>query len=84
MLRVPQSHFLGPNDLALCQSVFDQLCADAKLDPASVDRQVLALTVLVFFQHGFVDRDELLGAVVGRHKSTLSGVAKPHRRQTEV
>lgn len=52
MLRVPQSHFLGPNDLALCQSVFDQVCADAKLSLGSVDRQVLALTVLAFFQHG--------------------------------
>lgn len=41
MLRVPQSHFPGPSDLALRQSVLDQVCADAKVDIASVDRQVL-------------------------------------------
>ncbi|RRH89561.1 hypothetical protein EH240_33810 [Mesorhizobium tamadayense] len=66
MLRVPQSQFLGPEDLAICQRVFDQICADAMLDRDSTDSQALALTVLTFFQRGAVDHDELLAAVLSR------------------
>ncbi|WP_084508022.1 hypothetical protein [Mesorhizobium sp. WSM3224] len=68
MLRVPQSQFLGPEDLAICQRVFDRICADANLDRKSVDGQVLALTVLAFFQRGVTDHDELLAAVLGRRE----------------
>ncbi|MER8574574.1 hypothetical protein NKG99_24180 [Mesorhizobium sp. M1409] len=55
MLRIPQSQFLSPDDLATCQRVFNQICADARLDRKSVDGELLASTVLAAFQHGFVD-----------------------------
>ncbi|MER9309778.1 hypothetical protein NKI51_10710 [Mesorhizobium australicum] len=66
MLRIPQSQFLSPDDLAICQRVFDQICVDAKLDRASVDGVTLALTVLAAFQNGIVADDELLAAVRAR------------------
>lgn len=67
MLRIPESHFLTPDDLATCQRVFDQICADARLDRTSIDGEILASTVLYFFQRGTVDHDELLAAVRARH-----------------
>lgn len=63
MLRIPQSQFLSPDDLAICQRVFDQICVDAKLDRASVDGKALASTVLAAFQTGIVEDAELLAAV---------------------
>lgn len=66
MLRIPQSQFLSPDDLAICQRVFDQICVDAKLDRASVDGKALASTVLAAFQSGIVEDAELLAAVRAR------------------
>lgn len=63
MLRIPQSQFLSPDDLAICQRVFDQICADARLDRTSVDGEILASTVLTAFQSGIVEDAELLAAV---------------------
>ena len=63
MLRIPQSHFLSPDDLATCQRVFDQACADARLDRKSVDGELLASTVLAAFQNGIVEEHALLAAV---------------------
>jgi len=63
MLRIPQSHFLSPDDLATCQRIFDRICADARLDRKSVDGELLALTVLTAFQSGIVKDAELLSVV---------------------
>lgn len=63
MLRAPGSHALGPEDLAACQTVFDKICADAKVERSSVDALILASTVLFAFQHGAVDCEGLLAAV---------------------
>jgi len=41
--------FLGPEDLALCQRVFDQICADASLDRLSIEAEDLAAAVLSAF-----------------------------------
>ncbi|MGO4642556.1 hypothetical protein AB4Z43_29460 [Mesorhizobium sp. 2RAF45] len=65
MLRIPQSRFLSPDDLATCQRIFDQICADARLDRKWVDGELLALTVLTAFQSGIVEDAELLAAVRG-------------------
>lgn len=73
MLRIPQSYFLSPDDLATCQRVFDQICADAGLDRTSMDGEILASTVLFIFQHGNVDDVDLLAAArapSGLHKAT--------------
>jgi hypothetical protein len=42
--------FLAPEDLATCQLVFDQICADASLHPTSIDAEMLASTVITVFQ----------------------------------
>ncbi|MER9328577.1 hypothetical protein [Mesorhizobium sp. M0488] len=42
--------FLASEDLAMCQRVFDQICADASLHPTSIDAEMLASTVLTVFQ----------------------------------
>ena len=63
MLRLPQSRFLSPDDLATCQRVFNRICADAKLERRSVDGEALASAVLANFQQGIVDEKELLVAV---------------------
>ena len=67
MLRIPQSHILNPEDLETCQRVFDQICADARLDRKSVDGELLASTVLAIFLSGITEDDaELLAAVRAR------------------
>ncbi|RWC26682.1 MAG: hypothetical protein EOS27_24455 [Mesorhizobium sp.] len=66
MLRIPQSHFLSPDDLATCQRVFNQICADARLDHSSLDSETLASAVLASFQRGIVDEEELLQAMRAR------------------
>jgi hypothetical protein len=48
--QIPENEFLGPEDLALCQRVFDQICADASWDRASIDAEDLAAMVLDAFQ----------------------------------
>lgn len=65
MLRFPHGQFIGPEDLAVCQRVFDQICAEAKIDRNWDEGEVLAVTVLTFFQHGFAEYDDLLAAVLG-------------------
>jgi hypothetical protein len=44
MLRFPHGQFIGPEDLAVCQRVFDQICAEAKIDRNSDEGEVLAVT----------------------------------------
>lgn len=66
MLRIPQSQFLSPDDLAICQRAFDQICVDARLDRKSVDGELLASTVLAAFQSGITEGAELLAAVRAR------------------
>ena len=58
--RNPQSEFLGPDDLALCQRVFDQACADDNMDCSGVLGEMLASTVIGTFQRGFVNEADLL------------------------
>ncbi|RWL23283.1 MAG: hypothetical protein E5X64_38935 [Mesorhizobium sp.] len=50
MSRFPQSEYLRLEDLALCQRVFDQICADASLDSTSIEAEALAAMVLSAFQ----------------------------------
>ncbi|RWD20760.1 MAG: hypothetical protein EOS57_08215 [Mesorhizobium sp.] len=45
----PFNQFLGPEELALCQRVFDQICADASLDSKSIEAEDLAAAVLTAF-----------------------------------
>lgn len=58
-----QRDFLGPEDLALCRRVFEQVCSDGNLDRSCIGSEELAATVLNMFQHGVTDEAELLAAV---------------------
>jgi hypothetical protein len=51
-----------PSDLELCQRVFNQVCAERKLDPVSLepDVQRLAATVVSLFENGCSDETKLL------------------------
>lgn len=42
--------FLDPENLAMCQRIFEQVCIDANLDPASRRAEEVAVTVLTVFQ----------------------------------
>lgn len=64
--RVLKNEFLGPEDLALCQRVFVQMCADARLDRLSLDAELLAAAILSTFQRMPVGEAELLEAIRSR------------------
>ncbi|KRB23824.1 hypothetical protein ASD99_29505 [Mesorhizobium sp. Root695] len=68
MQRTLKSDFLGPEDLTICQHVFDQICADARLsDRQSLDAQLLASTVLTVFQASpEMSKADLLAAILSR------------------
>ena len=61
--RNPQSEFLGPQDLAVCQRVFDRVCMDSNLNHTCIDSQILASTVLRVFQQGFVNETDLVSEI---------------------
>ncbi|PAP96294.1 hypothetical protein CIT31_06360 [Mesorhizobium wenxiniae] len=65
--RFPHNQFLGPEDLALCQRVFDQICAGASLERQSIEAEDLAAAVLTAF-HCSPNRTEadLLAAIRSR------------------
>ncbi|PDQ19324.1 hypothetical protein CN311_20115 [Mesorhizobium sanjuanii] len=65
MMPAP-SQFLDAEDRALCQRVADQVTADAKWYSTSIDKHVLASTILSLFQHGVVNEANLLAHVRAR------------------
>ncbi|KRB34241.1 hypothetical protein ASD99_00995 [Mesorhizobium sp. Root695] len=69
--RIPQSEFLGPEELAICQCVFDQLCIESQLERGSVDGEALAFIVLSVFQRGTVKEADLLAEMQARRKNDL-------------
>ena len=60
---VADANFLGPEDLALCQRVFDRICAESKTAPSDIDSELLASNVLMAFQHGVMDEAALVAEV---------------------
>ncbi|RWC26348.1 MAG: hypothetical protein EOS27_25270 [Mesorhizobium sp.] len=62
---------LSPHDMAICQRVFDQICADEHLDPLSRDAEILASTVVGTFRNAHTKECELLEAVRSRRPSKL-------------
>lgn len=64
--RTPQSEFLSPEDLAICQRVFDKICADCKWNSASSDAEGLAIVVISVFQHGLFNEVDLLAEMQAR------------------
>ncbi|MER8555135.1 hypothetical protein NKH37_23610 [Mesorhizobium sp. M1217] len=60
MLGRPSGHGFYPNDLAICQRVFDQVCSERKLDPSSPEVDGLAATLISLFGNGCTDEATLL------------------------
>ncbi|MER8595841.1 hypothetical protein [Mesorhizobium sp. M0207] len=47
-------------DLAICESVFDQVCADDLIDPLSRDAEALAVAIVAVFRNITTNERELL------------------------
>ncbi|RWA75673.1 hypothetical protein EN836_11645 [Mesorhizobium sp. M1C.F.Ca.ET.193.01.1.1] len=54
---------LSPLDLAVCERVFNQLCADEQLDPLDPKAEILAAMVVAVFRNAHTSERELLEAV---------------------
>jgi len=75
MLRRRFSHTcLSPHDLAICERVFDQVCADEHLDPLDPDAEILAVMVVAIFRDVHTSERELLEVVRSRRQK-LAGTA---------
>ena len=59
---------LSPDDLAVCERVFDQVCAEEHLDPLDPDAEILAAMVVAIFRNARTGERELLEAVRSRRK----------------
>ncbi|PBB22406.1 MULTISPECIES: hypothetical protein [unclassified Mesorhizobium] len=69
MLRRRFNHTcLSPLDLANCERVFDQVCADENLDPLDPDAEILAVMVVAIFRNAHTSERELLEAVRSRRQ----------------
>lgn len=60
---------LSAPDLAICQRVFDQVCADEHLDPLGREAQILASMVVGIFRNVLTNEAGLLEAVRYRWKA---------------
>ncbi|MDX8478028.1 hypothetical protein RFN28_05980 [Mesorhizobium sp. VK24D] len=62
---------LSPLDLAVCERVFNQVCADEQLDPLDPAAEILAVMVVAIFRNAHTSERELLEAVRSlRQKAT--------------
>jgi hypothetical protein len=59
---------LCPHDLAICERVFDQVCAEEHLDPLDPDAEILAVMVVAIFRNAHTGERELLEAVRSRRQ----------------
>ena len=59
---------LSPQDLAICERVFDQVCADEHLNPLDPDAEILAVMVVAIFRNAHTGEHELLEAVRSRRQ----------------
>ncbi|WP_292607647.1 hypothetical protein [Mesorhizobium sp.] len=66
---------LSPHDLAICERVFDQVCADEYIDPLSQDAEALAVTIVAIFRNITTNERELLEDVRSLRRSKGSETA---------
>ncbi|MER9673562.1 hypothetical protein [Mesorhizobium sp. M0208] len=66
---------LSPHDLAICERVFDQVCAD-DIDPLSLDAEALAVMIVAIFRNVTTNERELLEEV--RFLRRSKGAEKAH------
>ncbi|TIT20053.1 MAG: hypothetical protein E5W70_22990 [Mesorhizobium sp.] len=67
---------LSPHDLAICERVFDQVCADEHIDPLSLDAEALAVMIVAIFRNVTTNERELLEEVRSLRRS--KGTEKAH------
>jgi hypothetical protein len=60
---------LGPHDLAICERVYDQVCADEHIDPLSRDAEALAVMIVAIFRNITTSERELLEEVRSLRRS---------------
>ena len=54
---------LSPLDLAVCERVFNRVCADEQLDPLDPDAEILAVMVVAIYRNAHTSEPKLLEAV---------------------
>jgi hypothetical protein len=59
---------LSPHDLAICERVFNKVCADENLDPLEPDAEILAVMVVAIFRNADTSERELLETVRSRRQ----------------
>ncbi|TIQ37110.1 MAG: hypothetical protein E5X48_06975 [Mesorhizobium sp.] len=59
---------LSPLDLSVCERVFNQVCADERLDPLDPNAEILAVLVVAIFRNAHTNERELLEAVKSRRR----------------
>ncbi|WP_095091147.1 hypothetical protein [Mesorhizobium sophorae] len=59
---------LSHHDLAICERVFNQVCADEDLDPLDPKAEILAMMVVALFRKAHTSEHELLEAVRSRRQ----------------
>ena len=59
---------LSPLDRAVCERVFNQVCADERLDPLDPNAEILAVLVVAIFRNAHTNERELLEAVKSRRQ----------------
>ncbi|MFC3326642.1 hypothetical protein [Mesorhizobium cantuariense] len=64
---------LSPHDLAICERVFDQVCADEHLDPLDPDAEILAVMVVATFRNAHTSERELL-ETIRSHRQKAAGI----------
>ena len=67
---------LSPHDLAICERVFNQVCADEHIDPLSRDAEALAMAIVAIFLNITTKERELLDEV--RSLRLSKGAEKAH------
>lgn len=65
-----RSRFGGiqPEDIDLLQRVFDQLCKEQRLNPRSVDAELMGAALIISYQAGVQDESTLLKIARKRQK----------------
>ena len=66
---------LSPHDMAVCQRVFDRVCADEQLDPLSREAELLASMVVGIFRNSHTNERQLLEAVRSRRQEAAAAAA---------
>lgn len=63
---------LSPHDMAICERVFDRVCADEHIDPLGLEATLVASMVVGIFRNAHTSERELLEAVRFRRQQATA------------